>query len=948
MIKKLKKISLFLPLFFTSLLLASPTSSDGSSYVFYVESPDLVEIYTNIFTGIVNIFSSDSYKDLLRLVFLFGGFFTFAFGLFKSWGRGGQGALSDYAKYLAGGVALLVIIFSTKSTILVKTNNIPTYCNSSDQSAVVGATVSGIPSVLAYIFDTINEVGKFSTEIAEQAYGTPHMFENGGYAGALKQTLNVLSANIDRVTLNKMSNGGQPYDMGKVVRTIFSQCIFIPFSAKGQEGMDYLAKLKSSSNLYADIANLYENNVTIGGTPAGEFEATMNGEVWKCGNIYSTFFKDYASKYKDDVKCAIPVGKGAIQLLTNNVNPPANTFSEVALQAGLISSFNSTAKQLGVGVSGIDYASGKTRAEFIQTSLAAGEYMSKILPFLQMTIRAILYAFLPFVFVVTLLPGGLRVITQYLQTLLWVELWTPTAAILNMFLNSKAQTQLGETEYANVGLTAMNAVDMMSTASTISGIAGYLYMSVPALTWLILKGSGYMLGNLTAAMTGGLSRNITTESVNQDVAKVKETQQASLQTGEDLGITETQYYKAIQGGRVAGAVLGTQMNLGMDNVVENEAYKTSQEVNTFAKKREMLGGVSGETLGAIEGASNAIKTAPELLATAEFGLDSSGDISDGQMSAIQEDKKATIGAAKAKAEMQLDERTYTESDLTKRGRIVQSADVAQNAQKLFGGSMVSALTTKAKVEAASSMLNTASQDALLGITGVGREFNASAARGYASLKEGTGYNQLNESAARFSALSSQGISPSAAGTWSGLEQAFGFGQTASKKDYLNSNGLNMFTGGKTAVQQVTLPSEEGISTNSISQGNVLRRDVKSKGNFSNLGDMSIPYMVTNDPDTQRGIQAAINAATLTRTAVGFGRMVGSSVTQPFKKGVGNKVAGVLKIGGIAYGASKVYEHLNGIRKYMSDIQQGKPVKAPEEHMNFFKGVGKMLSNRVAN
>jgi len=125
-----------------------------------------------------------------------------------------------------------------------------------------------------------------------------------------------------------------------------------------------------------------------------------------------------------------------------------------------------------------------------------------------MTIRAILYAFLPFVFVIVLLPGGIKVITQYLQTLIWVELWSPTAAILNMFITQQAEYKISNNYARDGGVTLMNSIDMLSIGNTIAGVAGYLYMLVPALTWLIMKGSAYMLAGIGGAVAAGMSKQV--------------------------------------------------------------------------------------------------------------------------------------------------------------------------------------------------------------------------------------------------------------------------------------------------------------------------------------------------------------------------------------------------------------------------------------------------------
>ena len=54
-----------------------------------------------------------------------------------------------------------------------------------------------------------------------------------------------------------------------------------------------------------------------------------------------------------------------------------------------------------------------------------------------------------------------------------------------------------------------------------ASVAGYLYASVPALTWLILTGSGYMLGNITGAVAARMAQNLDSRSVNSDIRSME-------------------------------------------------------------------------------------------------------------------------------------------------------------------------------------------------------------------------------------------------------------------------------------------------------------------------------------------------------------------------------------------------------------------------------------------
>ena len=471
------------------------------------------------------------------------------------------------------------------------------------------------------------------TEIAEGAYSTPAMtnlepqrMSKAGYMGALRGAMKLVAIDPAKTTLRSThpTTGAarDPYDMGKAYKAMFSDCVLIPFSARGTQGALAIAKLKASSNIHLYLDNKFdaagsEAATKIGGMIPRNLSLTYQGMVYNCGDFYTDVIKPIYTAFSSESVCGYgdDIGRGALSLIIGATTGAVSEFENVAVQAGLVSELEGSLSSLGVGVSGIGYASGKTRAEFIQSSLASGVYMAEMLPYLQMTIRAVLYGFFPFVFVMVLLPGGLKILGTFFQTIIWVELWSPTATIINMFMMSHATNQFSSI-YGGSGLTLLSSVDMLSTGSTIAGIGGYLYLSVPALTWLIMKGSAQMLGNLTGAMSAGMARNITTSAINQDKALVAKTSEANARSGKDLSMAEMQHYEAIQGGRMEGAKLGVQMGAGMDTMADIETMKESKNVEEF----KLLSSASGLGAAGI-GASLAGAGARKLLEEVNTGLD---------------------------------------------------------------------------------------------------------------------------------------------------------------------------------------------------------------------------------------------------------------------------------------------------------------------------------------
>ena len=94
----------------------------ADSYEFMVDSPTMVEVYWSIFNAMAALFQSPQYLEILKIVFLLGGTFVFVIGALKTYqGGAGSAPLADFAKYLIVGMALLMMIFSHPSNLIINT-----------------------------------------------------------------------------------------------------------------------------------------------------------------------------------------------------------------------------------------------------------------------------------------------------------------------------------------------------------------------------------------------------------------------------------------------------------------------------------------------------------------------------------------------------------------------------------------------------------------------------------------------------------------------------------------------------------------------------------------------------------------------------------------------------------------------------------------------------------
>ena len=586
----MKKILLLLFIF------SSIVFGADEGFMFYVENPTMGKAYFNIFNAIVALMKSETYMQMLELIFLLGGFFVFVMGIFKTLqGQDGKEALFDFSKYMIAATMLLSLVLpggnNENTTLIVESKQLPVYYCSEENNlatAYSGYTVQ-MPQSLAWAFSAINSIGTGTTEQAATVFSSVSTstavndaFKSsaiGGYGSEIddiKALLNIRFSDFldnNKTVLPSDTFGDVDTDsvIGGYFTTFLQQCVFMVKGADAGLGTKMASTIEKTGYMRgtfkdlfkADELNLYDNaisknkieseNLTGRDVIPSQMLITIVDSsgvehTGTCGQFYKDIMDPFFSNLeKLNIACLPALKKvtpAGLYTLTGNDNVTAPIMEEIAINSGIVSAYRNAATSSRIATD-ISYATGKSQAEFVLNSVGTGYYMAKMLPYMQMGIRAVLYAFFPFVFLVMLLPGGFAVIKSYLQSMLWVELWSPVAAILNMFLSYFTIDQTASV-FKSQGVNVLTQATIGSDANMLASVGGYLYASVPALTWLVLKGSAQMLGSITGGMASGFAKNLDSNSVRRDLTKAKEAELMSNKTnGAVNGIADLEMKKAM-------------------------------------------------------------------------------------------------------------------------------------------------------------------------------------------------------------------------------------------------------------------------------------------------------------------------------------------------------------------------------------------------------------------
>lgn len=136
-------------------------------------------------------------------------------------------------------------------------------------------------------------------------------------------------------------------------------------------------------------------------------------------------------------------------------------------------------------------------------------------------LQAFIIGLTPIMFVMMMLPGGLKVAKNYGAILLWLALWEPTLGIINYVIQLYAQGNLAGV--AATGYSIMNTALIDARTNNFVLAASALAAAVPMITWGIIKG-----GNaFTSYIAGGIGTQFANKgaelatSGNRDYGNVK-------------------------------------------------------------------------------------------------------------------------------------------------------------------------------------------------------------------------------------------------------------------------------------------------------------------------------------------------------------------------------------------------------------------------------------------
>ncbi len=133
-----------------------------------------------------------------------------------------------------------------------------------------------------------------------------------------------------------------------------------------------------------------------------------------------------------------------------------------------------------------------------------GEMTKKTLPVIRGLIQGMLYGIFPIMLFLMMTPWIERVFPSYLGILLWIELWNPIYAIVNLFANSSIRRALPGIVDGELSIITNPA--MQHEAQIQVAVAGLATVIVPFIAYFIVSQSHHAIvgaiGQIVGPTTG--------------------------------------------------------------------------------------------------------------------------------------------------------------------------------------------------------------------------------------------------------------------------------------------------------------------------------------------------------------------------------------------------------------------------------------------------------------
>lgn len=432
------------------------------------------DVFRQYFNAIVTSFGTSDFNTLIKLALLLAGT-TVIFSFIM------QRDIMVMVKWFALYYLVVFVLFTPKTTVQI--------IDRVNQGHVYA--IDNVPLGLAVLASYTSAIGDALTQLTEMNFTMPDDVRYGR-TGLVFASRLVTEAHQFEITDPEFDQNLQSF---------IHQCVFYDLLLNKYTMTD-LMNAKQLWEFVSDHASparafIYNREVTVCKEGAEHIKADWNKAI-------ENAFGEYGARL-------FPSEKNAKELLSSYLRTSYGYLTSLSDNANAIMQQHLMANAIQCGVIRMDgmvnasaamesYAYTRAQDQKRLTNQTLGDMAAYWLPLMKNAFEAIMYGSFIFVVLLSVFPFGWVTLKNYVFTLLWIQLWAPLYAVINLLVSYYASIQ--STAAASGALTLKSMPGLLQINSDIAGLAGYLTLSVPFLSAGLARGMASTFTQLSQYVNG--------------------------------------------------------------------------------------------------------------------------------------------------------------------------------------------------------------------------------------------------------------------------------------------------------------------------------------------------------------------------------------------------------------------------------------------------------------
>lgn len=436
------------------------------------------DLYAECFNAIAATLGSSAYSTLLRISILLAGCTMMVSFIAKR-------DVMLLMKWFGIFYLVVFMLFMPKVTIHVldRTNNGSNH------------PVDNMPLGLGVIASYTSLMGDALTQFLDETFSLPDDIRYTR-SGMVMASRLVMAANDFQITDAEFNNDIQDF---------MQQCVFYDFLLRKYTINDLMHADNAWEFIRANTSKArafsYNGNVTLCQEGAMTLSARWATMINQVAVQYGMRLFPQSKTPEKELKSKL---RSSYQYLLNNLSMSSATiFSQHLMKNMLERSVIRMDGALDANAALQTFAYTRGMDQLRATFFSVGDLVGSWIQYFKNAIEIITYALFIFVVLLSVFPFGMRVLKNYCLTLMWLQCWAPIYAIINLIISFYAKANNAS---SNGSLTLETILAVSQANVDMTGLAGYLTILVPMISWGMVKGMESTFSHINHSF-GGLMQS---------------------------------------------------------------------------------------------------------------------------------------------------------------------------------------------------------------------------------------------------------------------------------------------------------------------------------------------------------------------------------------------------------------------------------------------------------